>query len=75
MGLIPDGWLYTGDVAVADEDGFLHIRDRIKNVVRSGGGSIFPSRSRTHCTAIRPSPTARGSALRLTDRHEVTQTR
>ena len=34
------GWLYTGDVVVQDEDGFLHFVDRLKDVINRGGLKI-----------------------------------
>lgn len=40
--LTPDGWCTAGDVAVADEDGFLSIVDRKKDMVVSGGQNIYP---------------------------------
>lgn len=38
-----DGWFRTGDIAVADRDGFLQIVDRIKEVVITGGFNVYPS--------------------------------
>ncbi len=38
-----DGWLHTGDVAVADEEGFIYIQDRIKDMVISGGENVYPA--------------------------------
>jgi len=39
---IRDGWLYTGDIAKQDEEGFLYIVDRKKDMIVSGGFNIFP---------------------------------
>lgn len=37
-----DGWLHTGDVAVADDEGFFTIVDRKKDMIVSGGFNVFP---------------------------------
>ncbi|MBQ6576096.1 MAG: acyl--CoA ligase [Lachnospiraceae bacterium] len=37
-----DGWLYTGDMATTDEDGFIMLVDRKKDVIISGGENIYP---------------------------------
>ena len=40
---ITDGWLHTGDVATIDEDGFIFIVDRVKDMVLRGGENIYCS--------------------------------
>ncbi|NLK52038.1 MAG: AMP-binding protein [Syntrophomonadaceae bacterium] len=40
--VLKKGWLYTGDMARKDEDGFIYLVDRKKDVVISGGENIFP---------------------------------
>lgn len=39
---IHDGWLYTGDMAKQDEDGFYFLVDRKKDLIVSGGENIYP---------------------------------
>ena len=39
---LKDGWLYTGDMAEQDADGFIYLVDRKKDVIISGGENIYP---------------------------------
>ena len=39
---IPDGWLRTGDMGTMDDEGFVTLRDRSKDVIISGGTNIYP---------------------------------
>jgi acyl-CoA synthetase (AMP-forming)/AMP-acid ligase II len=48
-----DGWFHTGDTGAFDEDGYLSIQGRLKELIRSGGESIAPSEVET---ALRDHP-------------------
>tara|TARA_R110002049_G_scaffold299634_1_gene489963 strand:+ start:6955 stop:8415 length:1461 start_codon:yes stop_codon:yes gene_type:complete len=39
---IIDGWLYTGDIAVADKDGYLYLMARKKEIIKVGGKRVSP---------------------------------
>jgi long-chain acyl-CoA synthetase len=40
--VLKEGWLLTGDMARTDEDGFIHLVDRKKDVIITGGENIYP---------------------------------
>ncbi|STW50056.1 long-chain-fatty-acid--CoA ligase [Klebsiella pneumoniae] len=44
--IIKDGWLHTGDIAVMDEEGFLRIVDRKKDMILVSGFNVYPERNR-----------------------------
>ena len=39
---LKNGWLYTGDMAMEDEDGFIYLVDRKKDVIITGGENLYP---------------------------------
>ena len=40
--VVRDGWLFTGDVARMDRDGFFYIEDRKKDMIKSSGENVYP---------------------------------
>jgi acyl-CoA synthetase (AMP-forming)/AMP-acid ligase II len=40
---LPGRWFRTGDAATMDEDGFVYIQDRVKDMILSGGENIYPA--------------------------------
>ncbi|MCC6709603.1 MAG: long-chain-fatty-acid--CoA ligase [Gammaproteobacteria bacterium] len=40
---IRDGWFYTGDAGYLDDEGYLYIHDRVKDMVVSGGENVYPA--------------------------------
>ncbi|WP_033439196.1 acyl-CoA synthetase [Saccharothrix sp. NRRL B-16314] len=39
----PDGWFHSGDIATPDDDGYIALVDRLKDVIISGGENIYPA--------------------------------
>ena len=40
--VLKDGWMYTGDIATMDEEGYFYIVDRKKDMIISGGYNVYP---------------------------------
>jgi len=40
--MLKNGWLFTGDMAMEDEDGFIYLVDRKKDVIITGGENLYP---------------------------------
>jgi long-chain acyl-CoA synthetase len=41
--VLQDGWYYSGDAAYMDDDGFVAIVDRLKDMIISGGENVYPT--------------------------------
>ena len=42
-GALKDAWMHTGDAAYMDDDGYVYIQDRIKDMIISGGENVYPA--------------------------------
>ena len=60
--LTADGWLRTGDIAVADDDGYLYLVDRAKDLIIVSGFNVFPAEVEDVLAEHRPSPRSAWSA-------------
>ncbi|MGI5132340.1 class I adenylate-forming enzyme family protein [Pseudonocardia sp. CA-107938] len=58
--LDPDGWLHTGDVGYLDTSGYLHLVDRLSDVIITGGFNVMPSEVEQVLTTM---PGVRGAAV------------
>ena len=54
-----DGWMHTGDLAAMDEDGYLNIVGRIKDMVIRGGENVYPREVEEFLYTHPTSPTCR----------------
>ena len=48
---LKDGWLYTGDMAMQDQDGFIYLVDRKKDVIITGGENLYPVQIENYISA------------------------
>lgn len=58
--LTADGWFWTGDVGIFDEDGYLYLVDRIKDVIIVSGFNVYPAEVET---ALIKHPDVRGAIV------------
>ncbi|QAU23595.1 long-chain-fatty-acid--CoA ligase [Dyella sp. M7H15-1] len=65
--LTPDGWLHTGDIGKADENGYFYIVDRKKDMILVSGFNVYPNEIED--TVMKHPGVAEVAAIGMTDEH------
>jgi long-chain acyl-CoA synthetase len=65
--LTPDGWLHTGDIAKIDENGYVYIVDRKKDMILVSGFNVYPNEIED--TVMKHPGVAEVAAIGITDEH------
>ncbi|MEM7287989.1 MAG: AMP-binding protein [Actinomycetota bacterium] len=69
--LAPDGWLWTGDVGLFDDDGYLHLVDRVKDIIIVSGFNVYPAEVEN---VLMQHPGVRGAVVVGSDHAETGET-
>ena len=56
MNTLRDGWLWTGDLGIMDEDSSVTLKDRSEDMIISGGTTIYPRETEEAVALVVPSP-------------------